>query len=104
MAAALFGIEVVVRLGYKRVHIEGDAIDIIRDIDHGDVGCSHIHMFLDNNLRLVAQFEGFCCGYVSRSGNVLVHRVARWDIGPGIEKLCMNSFLQELLALVDIIQ
>lgn len=47
MAAALFGVEVVVRLGYRLMHIEGDAINVVRAIDHRNVGCSYIHMFLD---------------------------------------------------------
>lgn len=61
-------------------------------------------MFLDIISYFVSQFEGFCCSYVSRKGNVLGHRVARWDPRPGNEKIFMNSFPQVLLALANVIQ
>ena len=47
----------------------------------------------------VSRLDGFCCSFVARNSNSLAHSIARWDTGLAKEKICMDAFPQELLAL-----
>lgn len=47
-------------------------------------------------------FTGFMCSDVKRGGNTVAHLVARWDMGPHHQKVCMDSFPQSDQTLADL--
>lgn len=98
-AAALYGVELTVRFGYRCVHLEGDAINVVRAIDQRLDGMSPIHLIYEKLFSYLYRFDGFCCTFVSRNGNSLAHSIAIWDTGLAQEKVFTEPFSQELLAL-----
>lgn len=100
--AAKFGVELVVRLGYQWVHLEGDSLSVVRAIENREAGLSHIHLVFDDIFRLSSSFDDFGCSFVRRNGNSLAHHVARWETGNASEKICMEPFPQSVLALANV--
>lgn len=100
-AVALFVVELMIRYGYRYIHLEGDALSVVMAIDQKAEGSSPIHLIYDKLFSMLSCFDGFLCSYVSRCGNTVAHAVARWDTGIANERICMEPFSQELLALVD---
>ncbi|CAO2837228.1 unnamed protein product [Amaranthus hypochondriacus] len=98
-AAALFAVELMARLGYRLIHLEGDALPVVLTIDNRSDGYSPIHTIYDKLYSVISLFDGFVCSHVSRSGNTLAHAIARWDTGVASERICMDPFPQELLTL-----
>lgn len=104
-AAALYGLELAHRLGYDRVHLEGDAMNVIHAILIQSDGLTPLHLIYENVYVVSSFFTGFMCSHVKRGGNTVAHLVARWDTAPNHEKVCMSPFTQSVqtLAKFDLI-
>lgn len=46
--AAKFGVELAVRLGYRQVYLEGDALNVISNIATGSLGATPIFLIYDS--------------------------------------------------------
>ncbi|CAO2841130.1 unnamed protein product [Amaranthus hypochondriacus] len=100
--AAKFGIELAVRLGYSRIHLEGDALNIISKIATGCEGASPIFLIYDSLFSLLESVSHFNISFVCRGVNTLAHSVARWDVGNATERVSMELFLQGLSTLAGL--
>jgi reverse transcriptase-like protein len=76
-AAALFGIQVALRIGCEYIHLKGDSLSVISAINHVDEGQAPIHLFYDSIFDLSSNVSGFVCSFVRRNENSLAHLVAR---------------------------
>ncbi|CAO2824973.1 unnamed protein product [Amaranthus hypochondriacus] len=77
MAAAAFGLEIAIRMGYSLVHLEGDNVNVMRGIANEDSGCSPYFLLLDRVLELSNSLLGFRCSAIHRSDNTTAHMIAR---------------------------
>ena len=46
-SAACYGLEVALRMGYKMIQLEGDALNVINAINNKDNGLAPIHLVYD---------------------------------------------------------
>ena len=76
-AAALFGLEIVVRFGFEYIQLEGDSLNAVSSIEHKVEGSSDIHLLYDCIFSLSNNFKSFGCSFIKRNSNILVHLVAR---------------------------
>ncbi|CAO2816134.1 unnamed protein product [Amaranthus hypochondriacus] len=102
MAAAVYGVEVAIRMGYRFVHLEGDNATVIEYINKGAASCSPLFLLLDRVLQLSQSFLGFKCSSIRRSGNTVAHMVARWNSHTGGDNIYMHPFPQSLVTLASI--
>ena len=84
-AAALYGVEVAHRMGYNRIHLEGNAMNVINAISRQHKGLSPIHLIYANIYVFSALFSGFICSHVRRGGI---------SMDSHVEKVFMSSFPQ----------
>lgn len=91
-AAALFGMELALRLDYQYIQLEEDAINVVQTIEVKGEGYSPLHLLYDCIKFASDRCLGVGCSYVKRNGNTAAHCVARWDTGLANEKVVMNPF------------
>lgn len=80
LAAALFGVELALRMGYNQIHLEGDNAAVSKACTNASNGCSPFYVLLDRILSLIPYFGGFRSSVVRRSGNTTAHMVVRWNV------------------------
>ena len=76
-SVALYGLMIVRRMGYKRIHLEGDALNVITAIKNQVQGLSLIHLVYDCCFEVIAFFDFVMFSYVLIAGNTVTHMVAR---------------------------
>ncbi|XP_021771684.1 uncharacterized protein LOC110735807 [Chenopodium quinoa] len=76
-AAVVFGLKVARRLGYEKVQVESDALNVVTGIKQKIAGCSPFFLMIDDVLALSLLFDSFAISHVKRTGNTLAHLVAR---------------------------
>lgn len=58
--AALYGLQLAARYGYRLLHLEGDALSVITAVDKNVEGSSPVHLVYDQILSYSYSFTGFC--------------------------------------------
>ncbi|XP_021839401.2 uncharacterized protein [Spinacia oleracea] len=99
---ALYGVALAKRLGYEKVMLECDAINIVRTIDKNEEGAPPIFLFFNDIRRVKSQFSFFKCVHVRRGGNTAAHLVARWEVNVSLERIYMGYFPQNLTTLTKL--
>lgn len=100
--AALYGVQLTRRLGYERVVLECDALNVVHAIKTKEEGVAPIFLFYEDIHGISAHFELFICIHVQRAGNTAAHLVARWEVDVGSERVCMDVFPQSLNTLAEL--
>lgn len=100
-ATALFALQLGIRMGVHRAHLEGDAMKVVQTIADSQRGLAPVFLFYDSISVLTCQFLDFLCTHVRRSGNALAHDISTWDTGGAHERVCMEPFPQQLYALAE---
>ncbi|KAL2928741.1 hypothetical protein RDABS01_019525 [Bienertia sinuspersici] len=77
--AALYGVSLARRMGFNKVILEADALRVTMAVKSLAEGCSPIFLIYDDIHKICNSFDFFQCNHVKRSGNVVAHRIARWD-------------------------
>ncbi|XP_021754195.1 uncharacterized protein LOC110719519 [Chenopodium quinoa] len=101
-ATARYGIEIARRMGYEKVVLEGDAINVVRAIKTKQEGAATIFLLYDDIHRMSSFFSYFACNHIRRAGNTVAHYAARWDPGSSNERVCMSLFPQSFQTLADL--
>lgn len=101
-SAALYGAALAKRLGYDKVILECDAMNVVRTIDKGEEGAAPIFLFYEDIRKVISHFSFFKCIHVRRGGNTAAHLVARWEVEFGSERICMGCFPQSLTTLAEL--
>ncbi|CAO2814541.1 unnamed protein product [Amaranthus hypochondriacus] len=99
MAAAIYGVEMAIRLGYSYIHLEGDSLAVMQGLTNKTPGCSPFYLLLDRLSSMRSSFMGFRCSFVRRSGNTATHLVARWYSNSVGENVFMSPFPCSLVTL-----
>lgn len=85
--AALYGLKVASRMGYKRIHLEGDAFNVMAALHKQDQGLSPLHLVYDCCFEMFDSFEFVMFSHVRRVGNTVAHMIARWNSDLNSEKI-----------------
>ena len=91
-SAALYGLEMAHLMGYDRVHLKGDAMNVIHAISGQSDGLTLLHLIYENIYVFSTLFTRFMCSHVKRDGNTVAYLIARWDTGLHHEKVYMDLF------------
>ncbi|KAL6992130.1 hypothetical protein U1Q18_010238 [Sarracenia purpurea var. burkii] len=75
--AALRAVEEASRMGLSKVHLEGDALSIIKAINNPKRDMSFIGGLIEAIKTLVKIFQEFRCSHVKREGNSVAHSLAQ---------------------------
>ncbi|CAO2813444.1 unnamed protein product [Amaranthus hypochondriacus] len=100
--AAKYGLEVCKRMGFMKIHVEGDALNVISAIIRREAGRAPIYLIYESLFSLIDTFDDVHVSFVRRGGNTVAHMVARWETDFAREKVCMPPFpdcLRSLAAL-----
>ncbi|XP_021758506.1 uncharacterized protein LOC110723456 [Chenopodium quinoa] len=89
------------RLGYSRIMVESDAINVIKAVNLKEYGRSPIFSVYDDICIDRAKFEFCTFSHIKRSCNTVAHLIARWDTGENVELVHLSSFPQGLLSLAE---
>lgn len=90
--AALYGLTLARRMGYKNIHLEGDALNVIVALKKKPRGLAHIHLIFDSCMDIMSSFDCILLSFVRRGGNTAAHMVARWETNLNNERICMSPF------------
>ncbi|CAO2813733.1 unnamed protein product [Amaranthus hypochondriacus] len=103
-SAALYGLILARRMCHKKIHLEGDAINVINAIQKQEHGLSPLHLVYDSCFDVLDFFDLVVLSHVRRVGNTVAHMVARWNTEFNTEKVCMAPFPECLrtLAMLDL--
>ncbi|XP_048494306.1 uncharacterized protein LOC125494668 [Beta vulgaris subsp. vulgaris] len=100
--AAQFGVEVARRMGFEKVMLESDSINVVQAIRQRQRGAAPIFLLFDDIIDMSSYFSSFQCSHVKRAGNTIAHNVARWDVMVGSENICTHSFPQSIQTLAGL--
>ncbi|KAL2899415.1 hypothetical protein RDABS01_024497 [Bienertia sinuspersici] len=100
--AALYGIQMARRLGFSKVVLECDAMQVVSAITTEAKGASPIFLFYDEINRLKSCFISFSCNHVKRRGNCVAHLVARGEVADGSERVWFDPIPQNYCILADL--
>lgn len=75
--AALYGLLLARRIGYKRVHLEGDAQNVVTAIQDHVHGFSNVQLIYDCCFEVLSFIDFSMFSHVRRIGNTVAHMVAR---------------------------
>ncbi|XP_021770651.1 uncharacterized protein LOC110734814 [Chenopodium quinoa] len=103
--AVVYGLKLARRMGYARVEMESDALNVVNRVNHKTSGCSPFFLVIDDILALSLMFDRFSISHVKRSGNTVAHFVARWDTRNCDEYVCTvyaRLFLLNFISLSSI--
>ncbi len=87
---------------FKKIHLEGDALNIIKAIHNKERGLAHIHHVLDCCFNILASFDVSIFSFVRRVGNTAAHMVARWETAINNEKICIPPLPECLRTLAEL--
>lgn len=97
--AALYGLQLARRMDYKKIQLEGDALNVVTALQKRVQGSSPIHMVYDCCFDELAFFDVTMITHVCRAGNTMAHMIARWTTDVNSEKVCMPPFSESLRTL-----
>ena len=100
LAAAVYGMELAIFLGYSYVQHEGDNLNVMKSINSKLTGCSPFFLLYQLHL-LVLSLAGFNSSIVG-CDNTVAHMVARWKLGSFEKIIYMYPFPQILVTLVSL--
>ncbi|KAL2933324.1 hypothetical protein RDABS01_016443 [Bienertia sinuspersici] len=75
-AAAWMGVKLAVRMGWRKIWLELDALSIVSKISKAVKKPSPLFAFINRILDAVKSLESFKCTHVARAGNVVAHGIA----------------------------
>ncbi|XP_021745098.1 uncharacterized protein LOC110711034 [Chenopodium quinoa] len=101
-ATMAFGLQIARRLGYTRIQVESDALNVVSGVKLKANGCSPFFLIIDDIIALSLLFDFFSISHVRRSGNTVAHLVARWETNNCDELVCFGPFPQSLLTLAEL--
>lgn len=101
-STTVYGLEMARRMGFKKIHLEGDALNIITSIKNKEQGWAPIYLVLDCCFDVLSYFDVSMLSFVRRIGNTAAHMVARWETNINNEKLCMPPFPECLRTLEEL--
>ncbi|XP_012842432.1 PREDICTED: uncharacterized protein LOC105962666 [Erythranthe guttata] len=79
--------------GWTNVVVEGDNLQVITALQHGENDLSSFSLLLDECLRLSLDIEYCSFNFVKRTGNLLAHAIAHFDCNFLSEGLVLPSIL-----------
>lgn len=101
VAAAKYGLQLAHRLGFPRVVLECDSMNVVRAINDRAAGFSPLMLFYEDIAKLKTSFESFSCNHVSRKCNTVAHLMARWSTNVR-ELVFEDNFPQSLTTLAGL--
>lgn len=101
VAGARLGVQQGKQMGFSKIILECDAMNVVRTINQKLKGYSPLLLFYEDIGRMKNSFESFICNHVRRSGNTLAHLIARWN-DVVIDHLWVDNFPQSFMALAGI--
>lgn len=101
-AVALYGLTVARRMGLNKIHLKGDALNVIVALKKKSRGLAPIHVLFDSCFDVLSFFDVATFSFVRRVGNTAVHMVARWETDFNTEKICMPPFPECLRTLEEL--
>ncbi|XP_021726211.1 uncharacterized protein LOC110693398 [Chenopodium quinoa] len=99
--AVRYAIMLAHRLGYSRIMVESDAINVIKAVNSKEHGRSPIYSVYDDICIDRAKFEFCTFSHIKRSCNTMAHLIARWETGENVELVRLSSFPQGILSLAE---
>ncbi|KAL2902697.1 3-isopropylmalate dehydratase large subunit, partial [Bienertia sinuspersici] len=99
---ALYGVQMARRLGFSKVVLECDVLQVVIVITTEAKGASPIFLFYDEINRLKSCFISFSCNHVKRRGNCVAHLVARGEVADGSERVWLDPIPQNYCILADL--
>ncbi|XP_021719894.1 uncharacterized protein LOC110687544 [Chenopodium quinoa] len=100
--AVRYALQLARRLGFSRVWVESDAINVVKAVHIDDGGKAPIHLIFDDIRKDSLPFELCTFSHVKRSCNTVAHLAARWDTGCNVENVFLSPFPQILITLADL--
>ncbi|KAL2906077.1 Mitogen-activated protein kinase kinase 9 [Bienertia sinuspersici] len=97
--AARFGVLLARRLGFSKIVLEIDALNVAQAIKTEATGSAPIFLIYEDIKLYKQMFEDFSCNHVKRSGNAIAHLIARWNCDDCNEYVRVCSFPQSILTL-----
>ncbi|KAL2936518.1 hypothetical protein RDABS01_011700 [Bienertia sinuspersici] len=102
-AAAWMGVELAIQMGWKKVRLEMDALNIVSKISKAVKKPSPLFAFFNRILDTIKSLELFKCTHVARVGNVVTHGITHIYPDGGERVVCNNSeFPPHIKELVDL--
>ena len=102
LEAAVYGVELAIRMGYSHIILEGDNAIVFNGIGKQATGLAPSFVLFDKINTLTTFFGGFKCNLVGRNGNTTTHLVARRNLGLVGDFVYMSHFSQSLDTVVDL--
>ncbi|XP_059068447.1 uncharacterized protein LOC131858964 [Cryptomeria japonica] len=81
--ATLRGLQLGIELGIKRIHLEGDSLNVINDIHGNQTPSWHLNLWLQPMVDLLETVEEFQISHIYREGNMAVDRLSKMEIVDG---------------------
>ncbi|KAL2932688.1 ATPase family gene 2 protein [Bienertia sinuspersici] len=100
--AALYGVQVASRLGFSKVVLESDAMQVVNAIIREAKGALPIFLFYDEINSLKFYFDSFNCNHVKRRGNCVAGLIARGEVAEGSERVWLDPIPQNFCNLAEI--
>ncbi|XP_021755934.1 uncharacterized protein LOC110721114 [Chenopodium quinoa] len=98
--AVRYGLGVARRLGFRRVCVESDSLNVIKAISCPSNGRSPIYSVYEDISVDRAYFDACTFSHTKRNGNTLAHFVARCNVGDGLETIRFPPFSESVETLV----
>ncbi|XP_021734136.1 uncharacterized protein LOC110700860 [Chenopodium quinoa] len=96
-----FALQLAYKLGYSRIMVESDAINVIKVVSSKEKGRSPIYSIYDDIRTDRAKFVLCTFSHIKRSCNTVAHLIARWETGENVELVRLCSFPQGILTLAE---
>ncbi|KAL2938532.1 hypothetical protein RDABS01_021981 [Bienertia sinuspersici] len=100
--ATLYGVSMARKMGFNKVILEADALRVTMAVKFLAEGCPPIFLIYDDIHKICTSFDFFQCNHVKRSGNVVAHRIARWDTNGSDEFVCIDAIPQSIRTLAEL--
>lgn len=101
IAAARLGVQLARQMGFSKIVLECDALNVVSTINQKVEGHSPLMLFYEDIDRMKNDFESFLCKHVRRVGNTLAHLIARWDVDV-MDHVWVENFPQSFVTLAEI--